>query len=64
MSNHDDRDRQVEDFFDTHRSRVVEHQADDGTWEAISLRAREARTRSRGIWFLGGAAADLMEIVD
>ncbi|SOC51382.1 hypothetical protein [Ornithinimicrobium cerasi] len=57
MSNHDDRDRQVEDFFETHRSRVVEHQADDETWEAISLRAREARTRSRGMWFLGGAAA-------
>lgn len=56
MSNHDD-DRRVEDFFAAHRSRVVEHQADDETWEGISLRAREARTRSRGMWFLGGAVA-------
>lgn len=50
-------DDRVQDFFAAHRSRIVDHTPDEGTWETITTRARAARGRSRGLWFLGGAVA-------
>lgn len=52
-----DRDDLVRDFFASHRDQVSDQPADDQTWETITTRAREARNRSRGMWFLGGAVA-------
>lgn len=54
----DDRDEDlVRDFFAAHRARTRDHEADDETWEAITLEARRSRGRSRAGWFLGGTAA-------
>ncbi|HSP61066.1 MAG TPA: hypothetical protein VLO09_08400 [Ornithinimicrobium sp.] len=50
-------DRLVDDFFDAHRRRVVDHPADEETWEEITVRARRGRDGSRGAWFLAGAVA-------
>ena len=53
---HDDRDRLVDEFFAAHRDRVVDHPADDESWEVIRERAGRGQ-RSRGMWFLAGAVA-------
>ncbi|MGC5584958.1 WD40/YVTN/BNR-like repeat-containing protein [Ornithinimicrobium sp. W1679] len=50
-------DRQVEDFFAAHRRRVLDHPADEESWEQITVRAARSRPGSRGAWFLAGAVA-------
>ncbi|GAA5162262.1 hypothetical protein [Ornithinimicrobium tianjinense] len=48
----------VEEFFAAHRRAVVEHDADEQTWEAIRVRAgRTGRGGRGGLWFLGGVVA-------
>ncbi len=53
----DEQDRVVDDFFAAHRRSVVDHGADEDTWQVIRERAGRGSRRSRGMWFLAGAVA-------